>query len=131
MARAQQDLNRVEARIAMLSEQLRSMVMAKRSVRREEKPSAAALRAYELHGEWLHRQLREAQAERDRRRADLDRELEKLAEARKRLRVLEKLRDRQWERYLEEGRREERKESDETAMQQHLSGRRHGDRVTA
>ena len=72
---------------------------------------------------WLKRKLSESNDELVRQQARLDYERARLTEVWKRLRVIEKLRDRQWERHLTGVAREERAVSDEAALQMYVRRR--------
>ena len=62
----------------------------------------------------------DAETELGRQQTRLEQERAKLAEAARRLKVIEKLRERQWERHVFEERRAEQRENDEVANQLHL-----------
>ena len=75
------------------------------------------LRQHQLHRSWLERSIAGARGEWERRRADLGAQQAMLSELSKRVRVIEKLRERQWERFRFEMAREEQLTNDEAALQ--------------
>lgn len=78
------------------------------------------LRTHELHRGWLCRTLESAGAEVLEKMHKFDEERSKLAEASKHLKVIEKLRERQWQRHVQGIKREEQAASDEAAVHMFL-----------
>jgi len=120
VAEAVRAVRHMEDYTASLSDQLRrcveEMVLAQSHVSLD----VALVRTQEYHRNWLHRQMVNARFELDRRQNDLIAKRGELAEATKQLRVIEKLRERQWQRHVLEARREEQTISDEMAVTQYL-----------
>ncbi len=84
----------------------------------------ALVREEQFYRTRLHRRIIESRSTLAKKQAVLDREREKLANASKRLKVIEKLRDKRRERHLAQVRREEQVAFDETALQGYLRSER-------
>lgn len=82
--------------------------------------NVALVRSQEFHRNWLYRQMVDARVEFDLRQDALTSKRAELAEATKQLRVIEKLRERQWQRHALEVKREEQSMSDEMAVTRYL-----------
>ena len=78
---------------------------------------AVSMRRHFVHDGYLENQLDVSETELTKRLGELRAEQDRLAEASKRLRVIEKLRGRQWRRYLADAAREEQAALDEAAVQ--------------
>ena len=120
VAAAIREVSSVEGQLVQLGEQLRDTFESCRSEKDFGRLDPATLRAHQQHTEYLHRKIRDAQVQLVARQRQVGEEQAKLAEARKKLRVLEKLRERKRESYLRESAREEQKETDEAASQMML-----------
>jgi len=110
------DAAKAQQHVQLLNDQLQRNVSQLRFVRDTGPIDVVALRASEFHQGWLHRCILETgQALSDRRR-EVDRERENLARANQRLRVLDKLRERQYARFQLEQNRQEQARHDESAL---------------
>jgi flagellar export protein FliJ len=78
------------------------------------------LRTYHLHCSWLRRTIELAGVEVADKLKTLEEERTKLAEASKQLKVIQKLRERQWQRHVQEVKREEQAINDEAAVHMFL-----------
>ena len=114
----------VEQRIDRLTQTLSNTVEQARDAQQERRLDLVSLRGHQFYRGWLHGRILESHAELSRRRTELDRERAELGEVTKRLKVIEKLREKQWNRYLKEIRREEQAAFDESAVQTFLRNRR-------
>jgi flagellar export protein FliJ len=120
VAEAAQAVRSVQQRIDDANERLRASVEHMSELRRSQRIDVHRLRLEQYHRGHLQRQvllageaLRDRQVELDARRAEL-------AEATMRLRVVEKLRQRQWDRHRAAVSRDEQTATDEIAAQQYL-----------
>lgn len=91
-----------------------------RAVQAGARVDVAHLRASELYRGWLRRSIESASAQVLERASVLEQERAKLADASKRVKVIEKLRERQWRRYVQELKREEQATNDEAAAQSYM-----------
>ena len=107
----------VRQRIARLEGDLERTVDRSREAHRTGRLNMSSVRVHEIHRGWLHRSLGEVRAVLVQRQAELSSEQTRLAEASKRLKVIEKLRERQWERYKAEVAKEEQSQADEVGQQ--------------
>lgn len=123
VADAVRAVTRVEDRIARLTQQLHDTVDRFRDAQRAERLDVASLRGHQIYRSWLHRNIVESNEELARQQAKLDYERAKLAEAWKRVKAIEKLRERQWKCHLTEVAREERAANDEAALQMYMRRR--------
>ena len=112
--------SRVEARLAQLSDELRATLNLQRGARRMVLADVVVLRGQQTYRNELHRRIGEALQELTQRRRDVDARRAELAEVSKRVKVIEKLRDKQWTRHRVEVQREAQMDSDETAVQRYL-----------
>ena len=130
VADAVRGVRHVEQRIAGLTRQLAETVDGTRAAQEAERLDVVSLRGHQIYRGGLHRWILESDAELGERQRELDTERNRLVEASKRLKVIEKLRERHWGRYLTQLRREEQAITDETAVQIFLrSGREVGSEV--
>lgn len=120
LAVAIREVGAMEGQLTKLGEQLRDTLESCRTERDFGRLAPATLRAHQQHTEYLHRRIRDAQIQLVARQEQVGEEQAKLAQARKKLRVLEKLREKKRESYLREVTREEQKETDEAASQMML-----------
>lgn len=110
-------VSRNEERISLITKELRNTVEDTRLDRSCKSLDVLSLRENQLYRGWLHRKIMEADAELFRSREVLNQERAKLQEASKQLKVIEKLRERQWDRYQTKQQREEQSLYDEAALQ--------------
>ena len=120
LAGAISKVQQVSDRIASLKGQLCDTVDRTRGARGRGRLDVAVLREQQLYRGELHRRISELTQELARAEADLEHKRHDLVEASKRLKVIEKLRERHWTRYVEERGREEQRAMDETATQAYL-----------
>jgi flagellar export protein FliJ len=118
VAEAARVVRSLEDRITRFSQDVRQVSAQLRDARRGGPMDTALLRRYLQYQGWLQRQISGARTDLAARQAELDRQRAKLTELRRDLEVIEKLRERQWQRYLVEVAREEQLEHDEAAQQQ-------------
>jgi flagellar FliJ protein len=123
VADAVRAVQRVETRIEHLTRQLADTMDRARGTQGVARLDVVSLRGHQIYRGYLHRQLLQSTAELARRQRELQAERAKLAEASKRLKVIEKLRERHWNRYVTALRREEQAATDEVALQGFLRGR--------
>ena len=114
----------VEQRIDRLTQTLGNTVEQARDAQQARRLDLMSLRGHQFYRGWLHRRILESHAELSQRRAELVRERTRLGEVTKQLKVIEKLREKHWTRYLKEIRREEQAAFDESALQTYLRRRR-------
>ena len=106
-----------ESRLRDISAQLRDLSMETRVTKQSESPDVASLRSQQYYHGWLADQSLKIQGELGRRRTESAIERRKLAEQSKRLQVIEKLRERQWQRFRRDQERREQGQLDEAALQ--------------
>ncbi len=95
----------------------RDRMQEMRLVQQTGRLDAVSIRRHFVHAGYLEHQLDVSETELTKRRGELRAEQDRLAEASKRLRVIEKLHERQWRRYLADVAREEQAALDEAAVQ--------------
>lgn len=78
--------------------------------------NVSGLRAEQLQKQWLRRMQELTAQELAKRHDSMEAQRQKLVAASRRVKVIEKLRDRQWKRYQDEQRRIDRRQQDELAM---------------
>ena len=127
VADAIRSVSAAEDQIAELDGRLRTTVNHTRDTQQARRLDMVSLQRHHLYRGWLHRRRVEAREELGRRQAELDRRREKLAEATKQLKVIEKLREKQQNRYDLLIERQEQAAYDEAALQTY--GRRDGGRI--
>ena len=110
-------VRRTERRVEQLTEELRATIAQTRDSQQVRRLDIVSLRGHQYYRGRLHRQIMESDEERAKRQAILDRERAKLAKVTMRLKVIEKLREKQWNRHATQLRREEQAGYDETAVQ--------------
>lgn len=118
------DVAGVQERIVGLEHRVLTTTFQTRAARQAVPFDVAALRGQYVHQGWLRHKISEAGQDLVRVRNELEIEQGKLAEAARKLKAIEKLRERQWERHRIEVAREERSGADEVAVQMHLRRRR-------
>jgi len=114
------EIGQTEVGVRRLTEELRAEVGATRTAQSAQRLDLARIRGHQFRQTWLQGRILDGQTELARQQARLEQERAKLAEASRRLKVIEKLRERQWERFVTEERRAEQRDNDETANQLHL-----------
>jgi len=124
MAQAVRQVEHAEARVRDVSQQLRDLTLLTRGSKQEGQLDVASLRSQQFHRGWLADQALKVQEALSLRRVELAGEREKLAEATKRLKVMEKLRARQWQRFRKEQNRREQMELDEIGLRKFSGARR-------
>ena len=120
LARAVQSVTRVGERVTALTEQLEQTIDASRDVHEARRLDMRSLLGHQVHRGWLHRKILESGVELLERKAQCEAERARLAEASKRLKVIDNLRDRQWARYRREVARGEQAAADEIGIQRYL-----------
>lgn len=113
----------VEQRIAQLSGELTDTLDRARRDQRVSRLDIVSLRRDEIYRGRLLGRIMQLNAELDERLGELARERKELGETSRRLKVVEKLRERQWQRHLGRVHREEQAAADETAIRGFLRGR--------
>ena len=109
-----------EERINRLTQDLRHTIDLTREAQGAKALDLVPLRGHQFYSGWLQRQILESDRELAGRRAEVDRERARLAEATKKLKVVEKLREKQWARHMKEVHREEQAAFDEVGAQRYL-----------
>lgn len=117
VADAVHQVSRIEERISLITKELKNTLEHTRLDRSIKNLDILSLRENQLYRGWLHRKIMESDAELTQGKETLNRERVKLQEASKQLKVIEKLRERQWDRYQTEQQREEQSQYDEAALQ--------------
>lgn len=115
VADAIQAAQEVENRMGRLTEELDRTMDRSRDARRLHELDISALRGHQVYRGCIHRRLLESATELVKRRATLDVERSKLAETTKRLKAIEKLRERKLASHVKTLEREEQAGYDETA----------------
>jgi flagellar export protein FliJ len=110
----------VEQHIAAFTGELDRAVGESRDSQAAARIDIAAVRDQHRYRGWLRRRMGDSFADWEVKQRELFAEQAGLIEASKRLRVIEKLRDRQWREYQAEVRREEQAATDEAAASQFL-----------
>lgn len=117
MAKAVGAVTQMQDQILRLNDQLRLVLSEARDVKKGRDFTTTMLRNHQLHRDWMHRKIRESELDLLDRRKKLSQEQAKFTEVRKRLKVIEKLREKQWLRYQREQMKESQMEQDEAAQQ--------------
>ncbi len=120
VAEALRVVAQIETRMTQLTHQLHETIDQSRNVQQAGTLDVRFLSGQEFHRHWLGRKIMESQTELTQKRAEFEAERAKLADAWKKLRVIEKLREKQWQRHRTELTREERTLTDETALNVYL-----------
>jgi len=123
VAQAARAVSAVEDRIARTDEALRGEVGALRREQSEARLDMGSLCGHRYYMSRLHREMQESLTVLAQKQEALRSERDKLAEASKRLKVIEKLKEKQWKRYMDRINRAERFIQDETGLQQYMRGR--------
>ena len=117
VADAVRALTTAEQRVANVTDELRDLALQTRDAKQAVVLDVGSLRGQQFYRGWLADQAIKAEAEAGERRQGLALERNRLAEASKRLKVIERLRERQWERFRVEQNRREQVDLDEVAIQ--------------
>lgn len=120
VAGAVQAVQEVENRMGRLTEELDLTMDRSRDARRPRDLDISALRSHQVYRGCIHRRLLESATEIVKRRATLDVERSKLAETTKRLKAIEKLRERKLASHVKAIARAEQAGQDETATGMYL-----------
>ncbi len=120
VAQAVRAVTRVEDHIAALGGQLRQTIAATSTTLETPGLDVALVRMQVFHRGWLHRQVLLTQQTLAERQRELSTQRSKLADATKQLRVIEKLKDKQWRRHTTLVNREEQASSDEISLARYL-----------
>ncbi len=113
-----------EVSLADVTNRLRELTLSTRSAKQGARLDVGLLRSQEFHGGWLADQAIQAQAFLSKQQAELVRRRNLLGDLSKRLKVIEKLRERQWRRFRAEQAKREQIELDEVALQQFVRSAR-------
>ncbi len=113
-------IDAVQQRIATLNRGLTDDTERLRKARPVGPMDVSCIRLHLIHRGWLHHSVRAAHEEMTQRQTEVGKERGRLADASKRLRVIEKLRERQWARHRAAAAREEQASMDEAALHLHL-----------
>lgn len=124
VAARRRDVSGVQEQIAGLEQRAQGTVVGARAAQQAASFDVAAVRTQNLHRGWLRHKISEAGRDLVHVRKDLEIEQGKLVDAAAKLKVIEKLRERQWERHRLEVAREERSLADEVAVQMYLRRQR-------
>jgi len=124
VADAVQALVRVEERIAVLTRRWHGVVDQSRDAMRIQRLDLVSLSGHQVYRGWLDQEIGKSKESLGRKRAELDAERARLAETSKELKVIDKLRERQWERFSVKIAREEQVANDEAALQMYLRRQR-------
>lgn len=124
VADAVQALVRVEERIAALTRTWHGMVDQSRDAMRIQRLDLVSLSGHQVYRGWLDQEIAKSNESLARKRAELDAERVRLAETSKELKVIDKLRERQWKRFSVKIAREEQVANDEAALQMYLRRQR-------
>ncbi len=123
LADAVRGVESVDERIARFTRQLESVIDLTRRDRQLERLNVAFIRSSQFYHGWLHQRMAQERTELARAQAQLDLERGKFGEATKRLKVIEKLRERQWLSHCTEVAREEQAALDEVGTQRYVRSR--------
>jgi flagellar export protein FliJ len=120
VARAGSETARAHQRVEQLADQISDTKQHEVLARSAPRMDIRAVSSLAIHRAWLGRQSELATAEHRERLRILDAEREKLAEAGRRLKAIEKLRERRWNAYVRALKKAEQAQLDETAIQRYL-----------
>ena len=123
VAQALREVNLVKQRMATMANRLQETTRATRATGQTKIIDVHSLRTIQFHRGWLERRMEESATELEERARALEVERSELAEATKHLKVIEKLRERQWGRHKLEEQKEERADLDEAAVHGYLRKR--------
>ena len=123
VADAARAVTSAEQRIEELNNELQATMQHTQSEQKQARLDVALLRGHQFRRNHLHRRIIESHAALASKKHELNACRAKLAEASKRLKAIEKLREKQWNRHLTEVRREEQTAGDEVAAQRYLRAR--------
>ncbi len=117
-------LHRVESRRGELAQKIEATVEGRRLVTKPARLDVELLHRHQVYRTWLDQEAMNADAKLKERRECVARERATLAMVSRRLNVVEKMRERQWQRHQIQLQRAEQAESDEAALQTFLRPRR-------
>ena len=120
VAEAVRGVTAVDERIKDLTAEREEATSGMRTAQGDRRISVPALCSFETQRVWLSGAIHRMHAERAKRQAILDKQRRKLGELSKRVKVIEKLRERQWNRYIARIRKAEQAASDEAATQMYM-----------
>ena len=123
VANAQQAVRQVDQRIDNLTRELSDTVHRTRSAQGTDRLDMVSVRGHQHYRGFLQRRIFDSNEDMRERKTELDKRRAKLMEASKRLKVIEKLREKQWNRHVIQLRRREQAIMDETALQGYLRER--------
>lgn len=121
----------VEERIAVLTRRRCGAVDQSRDAMGTHCLDLVSLRGQQVYRGWLDHEIAKSNESLAGKRVELDAERAKLAETSKELKVIEKLRERQWKRFRVKIAREEQAANDEAALQMYLRRQREQRREAA
>lgn len=107
-----------ETDLTHVTNQLRDLALLTRDAKQTTRLDVASLRSHQFRRGWLADRAIKTQSDLTVRRAALKRERDTLGDVSKRLKVIEKLREREWQRFRTEQAKQEQTELDEVALQQ-------------
>jgi flagellar FliJ protein len=122
VAEAIRAVGQAEERVGQLSQELKSAFDQRRETQRVSRIDVSSLRGHQIYQGWLQRRILESGIELGERQRMLAERRARLADASKRLKVIEKLRERQLARHELKLRREEQAGQDEIGAQIHMRG---------
>lgn len=117
VAKAVGAVTAAEQRVESLTDSLRATLAARRDVQSSARLDLGLLRSQRFYQSWLHGTILDSNVELSKRERELGAEREALGRANARFKSLEKLKERKWQRHLQEIQREERAMFDEIAVQ--------------
>lgn len=120
VADAARAVSRIDGRIARMRQELEDTARRSRDIQQTRQLDLTSLRGDQFYRGWLHHRIIESGEERRHRQAELDRERAKLVEVSKRLKVIERLREKQWRCHQAAAGREEQGGYDEIALQAYI-----------
>lgn len=113
----------VQRRVEDFSRQLRDLVDTGRADREGKSIEIAALRMQQYYGKWLHDRIMETSTALLQRESELSEERGNLTQATAKLKAIEKLREKRWQKHVLLVRREEQATTDEVAgRMSHMAG---------
>lgn len=125
VAQAERAVTRVEQHLSAVRGQLGHSADATATTLGVATLNVPLVRVQEFHRGWLHRQMMMTQQTLEQRRRELSIRRQALVESTKQLRVIEKLREKQWRRHQVAVNREEQSVSDELALARHVRSTLH------
>ncbi len=120
VANAERAVSSAEKQIGELNEMLQSTVEQTRVEQQEKRLDVPSLCGHGSYRSYVQRRILESRGMLAEKQRELEAERARLAEASKRLKAIEKVRDKRWLRHLTEIKREEQAASDEIATQRYI-----------